>query len=152
MGRGRGKKKFASLWCMRTKKHFVVPLTTIKNVKYRVIGTVFNYNKVETKLIDIGDDEKVLQQKAINEENVSLAIEQAKTRSQEEKIPDEVDNQDEKSAVLNSNKRKIDEKIGLDSPNGSSTSSASPSTRGYPSRKGSALFQAVQTANSRCNK
>lgn len=39
---------------MRTKKHFVVPLTTIKNVKHRVIGTVFNYNKVETKLIDIG--------------------------------------------------------------------------------------------------
>lgn len=45
---------------------------------------------------------------------MSLAIEQAKARSEEEKIPDEVDNQDEKSAVLNSNKRKIDEKIGLD--------------------------------------
>lgn len=53
MGRGRGKKKYASLWCMRTKKHFVVPLSTIP-IKNREIEKVIKYHKVETKLIDIG--------------------------------------------------------------------------------------------------
>lgn len=47
------KKKFARHWCLKSKEHYVVPLSTIP-IMHRKIGNIFNYHRVENKLLEIG--------------------------------------------------------------------------------------------------
>ncbi|KAH0549689.1 hypothetical protein KQX54_012544 [Cotesia glomerata] len=51
---GGRKKKFARLWCLKNKEHYVVPLATIPKM-HREIGKIFNYHRVENKLLEIGE-------------------------------------------------------------------------------------------------
>lgn len=48
----RGKKKYAMIWCLRSRKYFVVALSSIL-IKNRVIGNIFHFHKKETKLVEI---------------------------------------------------------------------------------------------------
>ncbi|XP_074111383.1 uncharacterized protein LOC141535378 [Cotesia typhae] len=99
---GGRKKQFARLWCLKNKEHYVVPLATIPKM-HREIGKLFNYHRVENKLLEISDNESELRKKAIDEQSVSP------------KLPDDITSTKITNlAISNSNKRMIDDKIGLD--------------------------------------
>ncbi|KAK0171441.1 hypothetical protein PV327_011304, partial [Microctonus hyperodae] len=85
MARGKHK-KYALIWCLESTQHLVIPLSSIL-VKNRIVDSTFNFHKKEVKLIKIGDQSAV-------------------ESSTQEKFD---------ALISNSNKRKMDEQIELQS-------------------------------------